>query len=325
MKAVIIGENGLEVTDVTKPEPKANEVLTKVATCGLNRADVLMARGAFHGAQGGSGTVMGMEWAGEVEAVGTDVSNVAVGDRVMCTGAAGYAEYAVSDYGRTMKIPGNNMSYEQAATMPIALHTMHNAVVTQGRLQKGHNVLIQGASSGVGLMAMQIAKHMGAAQVFGTSTNDGRRAKLTKHGADISLDPGDPGWVDAVKNGDTGGGEVTVTFFGGMDPSLYTDIRDMRGGKRKPKICNAETPLRTWGYHQEYATPGDILEWKMTKNPPSGSSGFQIRLKVSQMLDGFRPGRIVRAKGPWTYVLVPQDECIMTAEDLKSSRRMVLP
>jgi len=134
-----------------------------------------------------------------------------------------------------------------------------------------------------------------------------------------------PGWVDAVKNGDTGGGEVTVTFFGGMDPSLYTDIRDMRGGKRKPKICNAETTLRTWGYHQEYATPGDILEWKMTKNPPSGSSGFQIRLKVSQMLDGFRPGRIVRAKGPWTYVLVPQDECIMTAEDLKSSRRMVLP
>ena len=59
MKAVIIGENGLEVTDVTKPEPKANEVLTKVATCGLNRADVLMASGAFHGAQGGSENVKG--------------------------------------------------------------------------------------------------------------------------------------------------------------------------------------------------------------------------------------------------------------------------
>ena len=134
-----------------------------------------------------------------------------------------------------------------------------------------------------------------------------------------------PGWVDAVKNGDTGGGEVTVTFFfGGMDPSLYTDIRNMKGG-RKPKICNAETTLRTWGYHQEYATPGDILEWKMTNNPPPSSSGFQIRLKVSQMLDGFRPGRIVRAKGPWTYVLLPHDECIITAEDLERSRRMVLP
>ncbi|MBB14896.1 hypothetical protein CMK22_06460 [Candidatus Poribacteria bacterium] len=134
-----------------------------------------------------------------------------------------------------------------------------------------------------------------------------------------------PGWVDAVKNGDTGGGEVTVTFFGGMDPSLYTDIRDMQGGKRQPKICNAETTLRTWGYHQEYATFGDILEWKVLKNPPFGSSGFQIHLKVSQMLDGFRLGRIVRAKGPWTYVLIPHDECIMTAEDLKRSRRMILP
>lgn len=132
-----------------------------------------------------------------------------------------------------------------------------------------------------------------------------------------------PGWVDEVKNFDTGGGEVTVTFFGGMDSSLYTDIRDMKG--RSPKICNAENTLRTWCYHQEYASPADMLEWKETKDPPLGSSGFQVRLKVKQMLDGFRPGRIVRAKGPWTYVLIPHDECIDKAEDLERSRRMVLP
>ena len=134
-----------------------------------------------------------------------------------------------------------------------------------------------------------------------------------------------PGWVDAVKNSDTGGGEITVTFFGGMDPSLYSDIRGMKGGKRTTKICNAETTLRTWGYHQEYASHGNILEWKEIKNPQPGSSGFQARFKVGQMLDGFRPGRIVRAKGPWTYVLLPHDECIMTPEDLERSRRMVLP
>lgn len=134
-----------------------------------------------------------------------------------------------------------------------------------------------------------------------------------------------PGWVDAVKNGDTGGGEITVTFFGGMDPSLYSDIRGMKGGKGTTKICNAETTLRTWGYHQEYASYGNILEWKETKKPPRGSSGFQVRFKVSQMLDGFRPGRIVRAKGPWNYVLLPHDECIMTPEDLERSRKMVLP
>ncbi len=132
-----------------------------------------------------------------------------------------------------------------------------------------------------------------------------------------------PGWVDAVKNNDAGGGEVTVTFFGGMDPSLYTDIRDMQG--RPPRICNAETTLRTWGYHQEYAVPGDVLEWKEMKNPPLGSSGFQVRMKISQMLDGFRPGRIVRVKGPWTYVLLAQDEWLMTPEEWERSRRMILP
>ena len=131
-----------------------------------------------------------------------------------------------------------------------------------------------------------------------------------------------PGWVDAVKNNDNGGGEVTVTFFGGMDPSLYTDIRDMTG---KPRMCNAETTLRTWGYHQEYASPGNKREWKVIENPPPGSSGFQLRLEVRQMLDGFRPGRIVRVKGPWTYVLLAHDEWLMTPEALERSRKMVLP
>lgn len=198
MKAAVLGENGIEIADVPKPEPKPNEVLTKVRASGLNRADLLMAAGAFHGAQGGAGTVAGMEWSGEVEAVGSEVKNVSPGDRVMCTGAGGYAEYAVSDWGRTMKIPGNNMSFEQAASLPIALHTMHNAVVTVGKMQAGDAVLIQGASSGVGLIAMKIAEFMGADLVIGTSTNAERRAKLADHGADLALDSSDPGWVEAV-------------------------------------------------------------------------------------------------------------------------------
>jgi len=132
-----------------------------------------------------------------------------------------------------------------------------------------------------------------------------------------------PGWVDEVKNFDDGGGEVTVTFFGGMDPSLYEDLRKMKG--RTPKICNAETTLRTWGYHQEYASPGSMLGWKESKEPPPGSSGFQMRLRVRQMLDGFRPGRIIRVRGPWTYVLLAHDEWLTTREDYERSKKMVLP
>jgi len=84
------------------------------------------------------------------------------------------------------------MGFDQAATLPIALQTMHNALVTAGWLAAGESVLIQGASSGVGLMALQIARHMGAALVIGTSTNAMRREKLRPFGADLAIDTTDP-------------------------------------------------------------------------------------------------------------------------------------
>ena len=130
-----------------------------------------------------------------------------------------------------------------------------------------------------------------------------------------------PGWVDEVKNDDSGGGEVTVTFFGGMDPSLYSDIRK----SQKVKICNAENTLRTWNYHQEHASHATIIEKKDIKNPPLGSSDLQVKLKVVRMVDGFRPGRIVRVKGPWTYVLLPWDEHINSEEAYERSKKMILP
>ena len=130
-----------------------------------------------------------------------------------------------------------------------------------------------------------------------------------------------PGWVDAVKNYDTGGGELTVTLFAGMDALLYEEIRKAA----KPRICDAEMTLRTWAYHAEYAPHADKLDWKETSNPPPGSSGIQMRLRVPQMLDGFRPGRVVRLKGPWTYVLLPFDEWLVTPEDLERASKLRLP
>ena len=206
MKAAVLAEQGLEIQDVLQPEPKPNEALVQVRASGLNRADLLMAAGHKHGSRGGAGTVAGLEWSGEVVEVGSEVTGIAPGDRVMCSGSGGYAEYAVADWGRTSQIPANNMSYEQAATLPVALQTMHNAVVTQGRLATGESVLIQGASSGVGLMAMQIAKHMGAGLVIGTSTTPARRERLGEFGADLALDSSDPGWVDAVLEATDGKG-----------------------------------------------------------------------------------------------------------------------
>src|SRR4029453_6526666 len=99
-----------------------------------------------------------------------------------------------------------NMSWEQAATLPIALQTMHDAVVTNGRLQAGESVLIQGASSGVGLMGMQIAKLKGARLVLGSSTNADRRTRLAEFGCDVPVDTSDPAWPDRVLEATGGGG-----------------------------------------------------------------------------------------------------------------------
>lgn len=198
MKAVVIGENGVELSEVPRPAPGPTEVLVRVRATGLNRADLMMASGRMHGARGGAGAVLGLEFAGEVVEVGSAVTTFKAGDRVMCSGPGAYAEYAVADAGRTARLPANNMTFTQAATYPVALQTMHDAVVTNGRLAAGESVLIQGASSGVGLMAMQIARHMGASTVIGSSTNADRRARLAEFGADLAIDSSDPGWPDAV-------------------------------------------------------------------------------------------------------------------------------
>lgn len=209
MKAAVVGDKGVEVREVAKPAPKPNEILIKVRAASLNRADLAVASGHRHGTIGGTGTIVGLECAGEVEAVGAAVTDFKPGDRVMSSAAGGFAEYAVADAGRAHKIPANNMSYEQAACMPVAVQTMHNALVGAGRLKKGETVLIQGASSGVGLLGMQIAKHMGASLVMGSSTNDARRARLAEFGCDLAIDTRDAKWADKVKEA-TGGKGVDL-------------------------------------------------------------------------------------------------------------------
>jgi NADPH2:quinone reductase len=209
MKAAVVGENGAEVRELPKPEPAPNEILIKVRASSLNRADVGVAAGQQHGRVGGIGARLGLECSGEVEAVGGEVTHFKPGDRVMASAPGGYAEYAVTDAGRAHRIPGNNMTYEQAACFPVALQTMHNAVVTAGRLKRGETLLIQGASSGVGLMGMQIGKLMGASTVMGGSTNAARRARLKEYGCDLPIDTSDPRWPEEVKKA-TGGKGVDV-------------------------------------------------------------------------------------------------------------------
>jgi NADPH2:quinone reductase len=174
-----------------------------------------MTDGRMHGPLGGAGTIAGLEWAGEVAETGSESSGFKLGDRVMCSGAGGYAEYAATDWGRVSPLPAEDMSFEQAATLPIALQTMHDALVGNGRLKPGESVLIQGASSGVGLMGLQIAKYLGAKLVIGTSRDAARRARLQEFGADMAIDPSDPDWPDAVAEATGGGVDLIIDQVSG--------------------------------------------------------------------------------------------------------------
>jgi len=205
MRAAVTGESGLEIRQVPRPAPKPNELLVRVRCCGLNRADLLRAARA----KGSDATIPGLDWSGEVAEVGAEVQGFKPGDRVMCSGAGGYAEYAVTDWGRALPIPAKNVSDEQAATLMVALQTMHDALITNGRMTQGENVLIQGAASGVGLMGLQIAKLKGAKLVIGSSRNPSHRARLKDFGTDLAIDSTAAGWAEEVVKA-TGGRGVDV-------------------------------------------------------------------------------------------------------------------
>ncbi len=244
MKAYVYGASGAAITEVAKPSPKGTQVLVRVRACGLNRADLGMTRGHAHGAAGGVGTVLGMEWAGEVAELGPGVKGVKVGDRVMGSGAAAFAEYTLADHGRLFSTP-SNMNFEEACTLPIALTTMHNAVVTVGGLQAGQTVMIQGASSGVGLMALQIAKLKGASLVVGSSTDPVRRARLKEFGADLAVDSSDPAWVDSVLQATSGEGvDLIVDQVSGKVAS-----QNLKATKIKGRIVNVG---RLGGTHADF-------------------------------------------------------------------------
>ena len=221
MKAGVASPDGVVIKDVDPPKPKPTDILVKIKAIALNRADLGSARGdTSHGAA--SGKPVGSEFSGEVVEVGGEVRDFKRGDRVMCHAPGSHAEMAVSDWGRAMKIP-DGMGFEQAATLPIGLNTLHNALVTAGRLKAGEAVMVQGASSGVGIIGLQIAKLMGAKFVVGTSTNDERR-RLKEFGADLAVSTKDADWPEQVLKATGGKGlDLTVDMLSG--PTVSQTMR----------------------------------------------------------------------------------------------------
>lgn len=208
MKAYTLGESGAALREMDPPEPGPTQLLVRMEAAGLNRIDVLTLQAAARGLGTGHVATLGRELAGTVEAVGEQVSRFQPGDLVMGMAPGALAEYALMEEALAIAIPPG-VSMELAGGLPLALNTMHDAVVTWGRLQSGQSVLVQGASSGVGMMALQIARELGAELVIGSSRSAVRRERLAEFGAQLTVDTGEPGWVEQVLDA-TGGHGVDL-------------------------------------------------------------------------------------------------------------------
>ena len=132
---------------------------------------------------GAAPAIPGLEWSGQVAAVGARVTGHKPGDWVMCNAQGGaYAEYAVADMGRAWGFDPKEIDAQQAAVLPLALLTCHDALVTQGGLRRGGNVLVNGASSGIGIAMMLCARELGAVLIAGTSRDPVKQKELPKFG-----------------------------------------------------------------------------------------------------------------------------------------------
>jgi NADPH2:quinone reductase len=166
-----------------------------------------------------------MEAAGEVAALGEGVAGFKVGDRIMAMCSGSYAELAVFDRRLAVPIP-ERLSWEEAATIPVSYNTEHNALVTNARLKPGESVLINAASSGVGVAAVQIAKLFGAKPVLGTAGSPEKLQALAKLGMDIGINYLTENFADAALAATKGAGVNVIIDHVGA-PFLKDHLRCM--------------------------------------------------------------------------------------------------
>jgi NADPH2:quinone reductase len=192
MKAMVIvsGSAGAQLRwqEVPDPQPGPGELLVAVRAVGMNRADLLLRAGHYERiATKPPAPIAGLEAAGDVIALGEGVTDFRIGDRVMGMPSGAYAEKVLLHYRLALRVPAG-FSWEEAAALPVALLTAHDGLVSNGSLARGETVLVQGATTGVGIVAMQIAKYCGASVVIGTSTSADKLARLAPYGIDVGID-----------------------------------------------------------------------------------------------------------------------------------------
>ncbi|MEQ1870189.1 MAG: NAD(P)H-quinone oxidoreductase [Vicinamibacterales bacterium] len=227
MRAIEISDFGgpevLTLVERPAPSPRAGEVLIRVEAAGVNRPDVLQRQGRYPPPADAS-DLPGLEVSGTIAALGTGVTGWRMADRVCAlVNGGGYAEYCVAPAGQCLPVP-KPCSMVQAAGIPEAAFTVWSNVFERGTLSAGETFLVHGGSSGIGTMAIQLAKARGA-RVFTTAGSDDKCAACVILGAELAINYHAQDFVEAVKRA-TGGRGVNL-------------ILDMVGGDYLPRNLDA--------------------------------------------------------------------------------------
>jgi len=215
MTAVEIAEAGgpdvLRATSRPVPEPRAGEVLIRLAWAGVNRPDALQRAGMYAPPPGAS-DLPGLEGAGEIVALGAGVRDWSVGDQVCALlPGGGYAQYVTTPAAHCLPVPAG-MDLREAACLPETFFTVWSNVFGRGALQGGERFLVHGGSSGIGTTAIQLAHAFGA-RVFATAGSAEKCAVCARLGAERAINYHDEDFVEVLKT--QGGADLILDMVGG--------------------------------------------------------------------------------------------------------------
>jgi len=334
MKAVVLrehGEGGLRYeTDFPDPAPGAGDVVVRVRAASLNYHDIFTRRG-MPGIKIPMPAIMGLDVAGEIAALGPGVSGWKAGDRVLGdpinrvegglvgeTVHGGLAEYCRLRAHQLVKLP-DGVGFAEAAALPCAYGTARRMMFTNGRVTAGEKVLILGASGGVGVCCVQLAKLAGATVIAATGSAE-KAARLQALGADDTINYVEEDFVQAIYArygkparrgpGSERGVDVVVNYTGG--DTWTRSLRVLRVGGR----------LLTCGATAGYDPPEDIRFIWTFELQILGSNGW-AREDIAALLDMVQAGRL-KAVVDATYPLERTVEALARLEDRQVFGKLVI-
>lgn len=222
------GPEQLQLSTRPVPKPGAGEVLVRVEASGVNRPDVMQRQGRYPPPPGAS-DLPGMEIAGEIVALGAEVTGVAVGDKITSLlPGGGYAQYALAAAPLCMPIP-KGLSMVEAAAIPETFMTVWTNLFERGRCKAGDTVLIHGGTSGIGTTAIQLAAALGA-KVYATAGSQDKARACEKLGALRGIDYRTEDFVEVIKAATQGHGiDVTLDMVAGSYVARNIEIAALEG------------------------------------------------------------------------------------------------